>query len=69
MRQDWFVPGINLPTKPDDWHQRVDVCKLNSKLATPLVPENARESLVFAAFAAAGAAVVSFSRLREPHAT
>ena len=47
IRQDWFVPGINLPTKPDDWHQRVDVCKLNGKRATPLVPDNARESVVY----------------------
>ena len=47
VRQDWFVPGINLPTKPDDWHQRVDVCKLNGKRATPLVPDNARDSLVY----------------------
>ena len=41
------MPGINLPTKPDDWHQRVDVCKLNGKRSTPLVPENARDSLVY----------------------
>ena len=47
IRQDWFVPGINLPTKPDDWHQRVDVCKLNGKRSTPLVPDNARDSLVY----------------------
>ena len=47
IRQEWFVPGINLPTKPDDWHQRVDVCKLNGKRSTPLVPENARDSLIF----------------------
>src|SRR3981081_3448465 len=47
IRQDWFVPGINLPAKPDDWHQRVDVCKINGKRSTPLVPENARASLVF----------------------
>jgi 1A family penicillin-binding protein len=47
VRQDWFVPGINQPTKPDEWHQRVDVCKVNSKRSTPLVPENARDQLVF----------------------
>jgi hypothetical protein len=47
VRQDWFVPGINLPTKPDDWHQRIEVCKINGKRATPLVPDNAREHLVF----------------------
>ncbi|MGI9145077.1 MAG: transglycosylase domain-containing protein [Chloroflexota bacterium] len=47
IRQDWFVPGVNMPTKPDDWHQRLDVCKLNGKRSTALVPENARESQVF----------------------
>jgi 1A family penicillin-binding protein len=46
--KDFFVPGINLPTKPDDWHQRVEVCKVNGKRATPLVPTNARDSAVFA---------------------
>jgi 1A family penicillin-binding protein len=43
-----FVPGINLPTRADDWHQKVDVCKVNGKRATPLVPENARDVLIFA---------------------
>jgi 1A family penicillin-binding protein len=47
IRQDWFVPGINLPTKTDDWHQQVEVCKVNGKRVTPLVPDNAREKLVF----------------------
>jgi 1A family penicillin-binding protein len=47
VRQDWFVPGINQPTKPDDWHQRLAVCKINGKRVTPLVPDNAREQLVF----------------------
>ena len=47
VRQDWFVPGINLPTQPDDWHQRVEVCKVNGKRATPLVPDNARDAQVF----------------------
>jgi len=47
VRQDWFVPGINLPAKPDDWHQKVDVCKLNGKRSTPLVPDNARDSVVY----------------------
>jgi 1A family penicillin-binding protein len=46
--KDVFVPGVNLPTKPDDWHQRVEVCKINGKRATPLVPENAREMAIFA---------------------
>jgi hypothetical protein len=45
---DLFAEGVNLPTKPDDWHQRVDVCKVNGKRATPLVPENARESAIYA---------------------
>ena len=39
---DLFVPGLNLPTKTDDWHQRVETCRVNGKRATPLVPENAR---------------------------
>jgi membrane peptidoglycan carboxypeptidase len=47
VRTDIFVPGVNLPTNLDDWHQRVDVCKVNGKLSTPLVPENARESAVY----------------------
>jgi hypothetical protein len=47
IRQDWFVPGINLPTKADDWHQQVEVCKVNGKRVTPLVPDNARDKLVF----------------------
>jgi 1A family penicillin-binding protein len=48
IRTDWFVPGINLPTQRDNWHQQVQVCKVNGKLATPLVPDNARDNLVFA---------------------
>src|SRR5260370_13999804 len=47
VRQEWFVPGVNLPTKPDDWHHRTEVCKVNGKRSTPLVPDNAREQLVF----------------------
>jgi hypothetical protein len=47
VRKDWFVPGINQPPKPDDWHQRIEVCKVNGKRSTPLVPENARDQLVF----------------------
>jgi len=46
--RDVFVSGINLPTKTDDWHQRVEVCKVNGKRATPLVPENAREIAIYA---------------------
>ncbi len=46
IRSDWFVPGINMPTQLDNWHQQVEVCKVNGKLATPLVPDNAREPLV-----------------------
>jgi hypothetical protein len=49
VRQDWFVPGINLPTQPDTWHHRVEVCKVNGKRSTPLVPDNARELQVFVA--------------------
>src|SRR5882672_3727804 len=48
VRQEWFVPGVNLPAKPDDWHQRVEVCKVNGKRATPLVPQNARDVAIFA---------------------
>jgi membrane peptidoglycan carboxypeptidase len=47
IRRDWFVPGINMPTQADTWHQQVDVCKVNGKRVTPLVPDNAREMLVF----------------------
>jgi hypothetical protein len=47
IRRDWFVPGVNMPTQRDDWHQQATVCKVNGKLATQLVPDNARENLVF----------------------
>ncbi|HEX9118851.1 MAG TPA: hypothetical protein VGA61_22480, partial [Anaerolineae bacterium] len=47
IRRDWFVPGVNLPTQTDNWHQRVEVCKVNGKRATSLVPDNAREQTVF----------------------
>jgi 1A family penicillin-binding protein len=47
IRRDWFVPGINLPTQADTWNQQVSVCKVNGKLVTPLVPDNAREDKVF----------------------
>ena len=47
IRREWFVPGINMPTQPDDWHQQVEVCKVNGKRSTPLVPDNARDRLVF----------------------
>ncbi|GAC1314060.1 MAG: PBP1A family penicillin-binding protein [Chloroflexota bacterium] len=47
IRQDWFVPGVNLPTRADDWHQPAEVCKANGKRVTPLVPQNARDTLVF----------------------
>ena len=36
-----------MPTQPDDWHQQVEVCKVNGKRSTPLVPDNARDRLVF----------------------
>jgi hypothetical protein len=45
--KDWFVPGVNLPTKQDDWHQRVETCRKTGTRATPLVPENARAWKVF----------------------
>jgi hypothetical protein len=48
IRRDWFVPGMNLPTERDNWHQQVTVCKVNGKLVTPLVPDNARETVIFA---------------------
>jgi 1A family penicillin-binding protein len=48
IRRDWFVPGINMPTQADTWNQSVAVCKVNGKLVTPLVPDNAREDRVFA---------------------
>jgi 1A family penicillin-binding protein len=47
IRRDWFVPGINLPTQTDTWDQQVQVCKVNGKLATSLVPDNARDNQVF----------------------
>jgi 1A family penicillin-binding protein len=47
IHRDWFVPGINMPNDLDHWHQRVDVCKVNGKLATLLVPDNAQEKRVF----------------------
>jgi len=56
IRQDWFVPGVNLPTAADNWHQRLDVCRRNGKRSTPLVPENARDSLVFVTLPEAGRA-------------
>ncbi len=48
--RDVFAPGLNRPTKADDTHTRVDVCKVNGKRATPLVPANAREAKIFAVF-------------------
>jgi hypothetical protein len=48
--RDVFVPGVNLPTRQDDMHQQVEVCVVNGKRATPLVPPNARESRVFVVF-------------------
>jgi 1A family penicillin-binding protein len=47
IHRDWFVPGINMPTDRDNWHKQVEVCKVNGKLVTPLVPDNARQKLVF----------------------
>jgi hypothetical protein len=41
-----FAP-TNLPRRLDDLHRRVEVCKVNGKLAFDGVPANARESRVF----------------------
>ena len=38
-----FAPA-NLPNQPDDLYRRVEVCKVNGKLAFELVPANAREA-------------------------
>jgi 1A family penicillin-binding protein len=46
--KDLFVQGVNLPTQPDNWHQAVEVCRVNGKRVTPLVPANAREIAIFA---------------------
>ena len=40
------------PNRPDDLHRRVEVCKVNGKLAFDLVPANAREAKVFVVFPA-----------------
>jgi hypothetical protein len=40
----------NVPSRPDDLYRRMDVCKVNGKLAFDLVPANARESRVFVVF-------------------
>lgn len=45
--KDLFVESVNLPTKPDTWYQRVEVCVVNGKRVTPLVPANGREQRVF----------------------
>jgi len=44
-----FTP-TDLPNRPDDLYRRVEVCKVNGKLAFDLVPSNARESRVFVSF-------------------
>jgi 1A family penicillin-binding protein len=46
---DLFTPA-DLPKEPDNLYRRVDVCKVNGKLAFDLVPANARESKVFVVF-------------------
>jgi hypothetical protein len=46
----------NVPNRPDDLYKRVEVCKVNGKLATDLVPANARESRVYVQFPGADAA-------------
>jgi hypothetical protein len=45
----------NVPNRPDDLYKRVEVCKVNGKLATDLVPANARESRVYVQFPGADA--------------
>lgn len=47
---DLFARGLNLPTRPDDWHKRIEVCAVNGKVATPLTPPNARELRIFVQF-------------------
>jgi hypothetical protein len=47
--QALFTPA-NLPSRPDDLYRRVEICKVNGKLAFDLVPANARESKVFVVF-------------------
>jgi 1A family penicillin-binding protein len=42
----------SVPNRPDDLYRRVEVCKVNGKLATDLVPANARESRVYVQFPA-----------------
>jgi 1A family penicillin-binding protein len=49
--QALFTPA-DLPTRSDDLYRRVEVCKVNGKLAFDLVPANARESRVFVVFPA-----------------
>ena len=44
--------SANLPNRTDDLHRRVEVCKVNGKLAFDLVPPNARETRVFVVFPA-----------------
>jgi 1A family penicillin-binding protein len=47
--KDLFTQA-DLPNRPDDMHRRVEVCKVNGKLAFDRVPTNARESKVFVVF-------------------
>ncbi|MCC7371490.1 MAG: PBP1A family penicillin-binding protein [Chloroflexi bacterium] len=49
--QGLFTPA-NLPNRPDNLYRRVEVCRVNGKLAFDLVPANARESKVFVVFPA-----------------
>jgi 1A family penicillin-binding protein len=49
--QSLFTPA-NLPSQPDNLYRRVEVCKVNGKLAFDLVPANGRESRVFVVFPA-----------------
>jgi hypothetical protein len=47
--RELFAPS-NIPTKPDDFYRRVEVCLKNGKLATEHVPANGRERRVFVTF-------------------
>ena len=50
QRKTELFTQANLPTKADDLHRRVEVCKANGKLAFDLVPPAAREVKVFVVF-------------------
>ena len=47
--KELFAPS-NLPTKPDDFHKKAEICLINGKLANEHVPANARATRVFVTF-------------------